>query len=1141
MIRTKKIAILAIIAMVFTLMPAAMFAATDNRLAGADRISTAIAIADEGWTTAGTVVLAPADQANLVDALAAAPLAGAANAPILLTFKSALNDDVKAKIAALGATKVYVVGAISADVLAEVDAMAGVTAEQLAGANRWATADAINAKLTSPAGTFVVGYNAIADALSVASYAAANNYAIVLAKADGTVDASKLVGSKTYLVGGTAVVADYAGATRLGGADRFATNAAVASGLTFNYGTLYVANGLSMVDALSAAPLAAKTNSFVALASATSVAADVSSANVIAVGGSAVVSDAVKASVDTSTGTLAVTSVSAPNLGQIKVVFNKAVKETSAETPGNYTLVAKNSGLATLVAATYTLQADDKTLIIDLATISDNQKDYTLTIKDVRDTSGAKLSETSTSFLATDMTLPVVEKVEVTGTKTLKVTMSEPVVATGAQTLASFKIDSGAVSAPSFVVSATPNRNIITLTLAAELSVGNHTVTIKDVKDLAGFLSASNDVSITYAKDASAPTVSIKEVKSDAKTVVLKFNKDIDGATLANNNVKFSHTYNGSNEVLGAAAGVVTAVSPSEYKILFANELPPGTSSVFIKYASGVTDNGKVKDLFGNILSLPLTLQATVTADLVAPTVTSVSQKDADEIYVNFSEDVNAADAAVTGNYKLVNSKNETISLASATYVAADKRTTLKGSANLKAGEYTLEVRNIHDKAVVPNKMVTVVNNISLVDKVAPVISVVAYDATDKKITVKFSKDMAGTGLTTLSNYALYVGGASKSWPTGTSATLKDSKTVEISLGSSITGLDGAGDTIQISGALTSSAGVSIGGISVTENVVAAATVAPAYVTDSAKVTKKDTITFELDSELKAIDATKIQFGGVAITSASYVNEGNKSVVTLKIPALATTDAANWAAKNINFTAVNAVDSTFGGTNAVAQVVAGANIKDKAAPYITISTTSDADADGQIDRLTVVFSESVLASSIDTTDFSLSDSYSVHSVISANANTVVLKLNESGLPDTGVVPTITLAGTIEDLAANSTNSGDAVVSTDGAAPVLLSVNTALGVGPITMTFSENVTSAPLLLADFAGTTVNGVAITALTAAADATAGTTIVTNGDLAPAGLNDEDLVLVLAAAGQAKIVDAAAIAVNANGATATDADMID
>lgn len=313
MSKTKKIAILAIIAMVLTMMPAALFAATadDTRLAGEDRIATALEIASAG-TWGNTVVLAPADQANLVDSLAAAPLAGQENAPILLTFKNELDARVKAKIVELKASKVYVIGAISDAVKNEVDAIEGVEVEKLSGDSRWETADAINAKLVNPKGTFVVGYNAIPDALSVASFAAANNYAIVLANADGSVPADKLVGDVTYLVGGASVVKDYNGATRLGGADRFATNQAVVTGLAFSFDRVYVANGLSMVDALAASPLAAKYNAPVLLSNGSSVPAGNAVKDklgmVIALGGTSAVPEAV---IEALTGELGAVTVCA--------------------------------------------------------------------------------------------------------------------------------------------------------------------------------------------------------------------------------------------------------------------------------------------------------------------------------------------------------------------------------------------------------------------------------------------------------------------------------------------------------------------------------------------------------------------------------------------------------------------------------------------------------------------------------------------------------------------------------------------------------------------------------------------------------------------------------------------------------------
>jgi len=302
MSKRKAIAILAIIAMVLTLMPAAVFGATpdSDRLAGANRIETALEIASAG-TWGNTVILAATNDANLVDALAAAPLAGQENAPILLTYKDKLDPAVKQRIVDLKATKVYVIGAVSDAVVNEVKALDGVTVEKLAGKNRIETADAINAKLTNPAGTFVVGFDAIPDALSVASYAAKNKFAIVLTDGAGNVDSSKLVGATKYIVGGTAKVKDIEGVSRISGSNRYLTNKAVADTLGFSYDRVYVANGVSLVDALAVAPLAAQYNAFVALASANDVAAAATvnaklstSSKVIAVGGTSVVSDSVK-------------------------------------------------------------------------------------------------------------------------------------------------------------------------------------------------------------------------------------------------------------------------------------------------------------------------------------------------------------------------------------------------------------------------------------------------------------------------------------------------------------------------------------------------------------------------------------------------------------------------------------------------------------------------------------------------------------------------------------------------------------------------------------------------------------------------------------------------------------------------------
>jgi putative cell wall-binding protein len=77
--KTKKaLASLAIAGMVLSMAPMSVFAAdATTRLSGADRVATAIAVATNGWAAGSdNVIVVSADDANIVDALAAAPLAG---------------------------------------------------------------------------------------------------------------------------------------------------------------------------------------------------------------------------------------------------------------------------------------------------------------------------------------------------------------------------------------------------------------------------------------------------------------------------------------------------------------------------------------------------------------------------------------------------------------------------------------------------------------------------------------------------------------------------------------------------------------------------------------------------------------------------------------------------------------------------------------------------------------------------------------------------------------------------------------------------------------------------------------------------------------------------------------------------------
>ena len=245
-----------------------------TEVAGDNLYETAYLEAVAAFNSADTVILATGT--NYADALAASALAGAIEAPIVLTngSQSTLNAYAAQAIDELGATSVIIVGgtsAVSADIADAIEAD-GLSVERIYGANRYATAEEIyyygndldvwGDQIIVASGT---GY---ADALSVSSLAYAQAYPILLANGSQSLtDASKAIlrvnKGGVIVVGGTSAVSDSVvdtyGATRLAGGNRYATSVAIAEYAVENgylsWDGVAITTGTNYPDALAAAAL----------------------------------------------------------------------------------------------------------------------------------------------------------------------------------------------------------------------------------------------------------------------------------------------------------------------------------------------------------------------------------------------------------------------------------------------------------------------------------------------------------------------------------------------------------------------------------------------------------------------------------------------------------------------------------------------------------------------------------------------------------------------------------------------------------------------------------------------------------------------------------------------------------------------
>ena len=255
-----------------------------GRISGSTRYDTMSKLASRGsWKTGGAAVLASGE--NYPDALAASALAGAKDAPILLTGPGSLSSEAHSRLQTLHPKTVYIIGgtaAISSQAESQVRSLlANAKIIRLAGASRYETALKVAGQLYENSDTVIVttGEN-YADALSISPYAFATSSPVVLCSPSTGLDANAMAViraggySKAIIVGGKMAVPSTVASqlmsvgansiTRLSGNTRYETSQKIAdfelaSNAGFTMDGVLLATGENFPDALSAGPLAGKT------------------------------------------------------------------------------------------------------------------------------------------------------------------------------------------------------------------------------------------------------------------------------------------------------------------------------------------------------------------------------------------------------------------------------------------------------------------------------------------------------------------------------------------------------------------------------------------------------------------------------------------------------------------------------------------------------------------------------------------------------------------------------------------------------------------------------------------------------------------------------------------------------------------
>lgn len=153
------------------------------RIAGSNRYDTAVKVSEHFFDSSSKVFIASGT--SFPDGLAAGPVAGLFDAPLLLTNGSSLSSGVMDEIARLGATEAIIVGGtavVGTDVEGQL-AGAGVSVARAAGANRYDTSVKVAQLIgIDTDGVLVASGESFPDALTIGPYAGLLGRGVVLTK-----------------------------------------------------------------------------------------------------------------------------------------------------------------------------------------------------------------------------------------------------------------------------------------------------------------------------------------------------------------------------------------------------------------------------------------------------------------------------------------------------------------------------------------------------------------------------------------------------------------------------------------------------------------------------------------------------------------------------------------------------------------------------------------------------------------------------------------------------------------------------------------------------------------------------------------------------------------------------------------------
>ncbi|WMT40686.1 hypothetical protein RE628_26715 [Paenibacillus sp. D2_2] len=630
-----------------------------------------------------------------------------------------------------------------------------------------------------------------------------------------------------------------------------------------------------------------------------------------------------------------VEKVAASNLKEAVVTFDGKVDKDTAENVANYTL---KSGR---VIKSAVLSDDAKSVTLTLNNQFTNNKVEYLSVANVKAGSNT-VSAKEVEFTVADNDLPEVTAVKSLGTKSIKVTFSEPVsgVAQG-----NFELDGSAYYGD---VKELNSRTYVLTPYAGALSVADHKLVVKGVNDFAGFTGLTSTHQFTVVEDTTAPTIA--EATATLESVTITFSEEVDPDTFDESDVFWKSS--GSNK----EANKVSQVADNKYKFTFNNDdngLPTGPVTIYVE---------NVTDFSGNKIAKDASVVVTPEIDQTRPEVTKAEVTDPDTIKVTFSKDLYQVDNV--DNYSVVNKDGDVLPVESASFGADKNIVIIKTYKALSVGENKLTIKNLQDSTRLHNTMLDYSGKVVRGDKETPKLDQNVL-VSGNTVLLTFDKAMDVSTFNN-SNFYVTVDGKKQAMTDAIAELqpLNGGKALMIRFAENKKITTGDVTELYVLGLKDTNGNLlyefvnandTVGGVTITNKIDLTSTDYKELKVKSAKLTGKQTLELEFNATVTAASKDAFKVTSPSATAGVYtvnsVKFDGSNVIKLNLKESFTTT------ENLGVEVLSALTTLVGKVDVKDPVIASADIKDEVSPELVGDLASDAVAG----TITATFTEGVKA------------------------------------------------------------------------------------------------------------------------------------------------------------------------------------